>query len=272
MSENDSNKCHVGSCCGYVVQISSHFSKLMWQFIADIDVYQVGAGQASCHIFSSLVFTQKLLFWQLTYASHLIAFFPIFLFFPAGCQLEHLSIRAVSMQKNGNHLIFFVNKVSWNKNILVLVSYSIVISTCTYSKKKSYFPSAHLGDKQWRVKPTKWVICSQQCSTSFFCRIGNYSYFTCRVMIFGCAQFTETTGALDSWVLMLSYGTYVDTTDNTWLLIVNPYIWKFQCFVIRTSSKWMQWGHLKIDVWVLEENNPVLMLLELLCSPPHPTL
>lgn len=47
-------------------------------------------------------------------------FLPFFSFFvpPAGRQLEeYVSIRVLSEQKNGNLLIFFVNKMSSNMNV-----------------------------------------------------------------------------------------------------------------------------------------------------------
>lgn len=110
---SESCKWHVGWYQRYV-WINLHFSKLMWQFIADIDVYQMGAGQSFCHIYLNWCLPWNC-FSVIRFAKESNLVLPYFLVLPAGCPLEHdLSIRVLSTCDNGNLLIFFVNKVSTN--------------------------------------------------------------------------------------------------------------------------------------------------------------
>ena len=96
----------------------------MWQFIADIAVYRVGAGQSCCQIYPHWCLPWNC-FSDIRCMQVILSLCALF-----SCSSRrlsagtYLSIHLRFVKKNGNRLCFFVNKVSLNMNVSVRIYYT----------------------------------------------------------------------------------------------------------------------------------------------------
>lgn len=102
-----------------------------------------GGGMSELFILSSV---QKLLFCHSTCASHLIAFYPLFIcLFCSPCRSSAgrcVFIRALSVLNNGNLLILYVNKVKlqmWTCFFLHFLQYQNILHTKTCALFNSFW-------------------------------------------------------------------------------------------------------------------------------------